>query len=107
MSKYCGNIGFSISEEVRKGIWKNVIEEHFYYGDVLRNARRWEQGASLNDNLNISNQISILADEFACLNCGNIIYAEFMGTLWKVNSIDIQSPRIILSLGGVYNGEQG
>lgn len=106
MGKYYGKIGYFLTEEVKPGVWKEHIVEHEYYGEVLRNTnRRFESdGQQVNPNLVISNNISIIADPFAYENFAYIKYAEFMGTKWIVTNVEIQYHRLILTLGGVYNG---
>ena len=106
MAKYYGAVGYAVSTEVRPGIWKDTIVERMYYGDVIRNNRRLESSEKINDDVNISNEISILADPYANENFHLIKYVEFMGTKWKVSNITVQFPRLILSVGGVYNGQQ-
>lgn len=106
MAKYFGRIGYAETVETRPGIWEEVIQERQYYGDVIRNARRWENGESLNDNLVVSNSISIVADDYAYQHFAFIRYVEWMGVLWKPSSVEIQRPRIILQIGGVYNGNK-
>jgi hypothetical protein len=106
MAKYFGRIGYAETVETRQGIWEEVIQERQYYGDVIRNARRWENGESLNDNLVVSNSISIVADDYAYQHFAFIRYVEWMGVLWKPSSVEIQRPRIILQIGGVYNGNK-
>lgn len=105
MNKYYGVVGYGVTEETTPGVWEPHIVERRYYGDILRNSRRLENGTSTNDDININNQISILADPFAYQNFHNMKYASFMGTLWKVTSVDVQSPRLVLTIGGEYNGE--
>ena len=102
MNKYCGVIGFAEAYEDAVGVWKNQITEKTYYGDVIKNYRKREN-AGVNDNINISNSISIIADPYANENLHNIIYATFMGSKWKVSDVEVQYPRLILTLGGVYN----
>lgn len=104
--KYCGLIGFGDTEETRPGIWEEVIKEYKYFGDVIRDTRRWNTTEYLNDNFNISNRISIVADPYAFDNFAHIRYAEWMGTRWKVTSVEVQPPRLILDIGGVYNGDE-
>jgi len=105
MARYYGRIGWAETAETAPGVWEEVITERKYYGDVIRNSRRWENGESLNDNLIVSNSISILADEYAYTHLANIRYVEWMGSLWKPSSVEVQRPRIILQIGGVYNGD--
>lgn len=104
MNKFYGKIGYAISEETVPGVWVERIVERSYYGDVIRNIRRLQSSENLNDNINISNEISIVADAFANQNFHSMRYVEYMGTKWKVSSIEVKYPRLILSIGGVYNG---
>lgn len=104
MNKFYGKIGYAISEETVPGVWVERIVERSYYGDVIRNIRRLQSSENLNDNINVSNEISIVADAFANQNFHSMRYVEYMGTKWKVSSIEVKYPRLILSIGGVYNG---
>lgn len=106
MAKYYGKIGYAITEEIKPGVWKKRIIERNYFGDVIRNTRRLQSSGNLNDDITVSNEISIIADPFANENFHLILYVEFMGTKWKVSNVDVQFPRLILTIGEVYNGEQ-
>ena len=103
MARFYGTVGYSETKETEPGIWEELITERKYSGDVLKISKRWQSGESLNDDLVINNEISILADPFAFNNFHNIRYVEWMGAKWKVSKMEIQRPRITLSLGGVYN----
>lgn len=103
--KYRGKIGFIDTIDDGSGVWRDGVTERIYRGDVLRNTKRKEAGESVNDNVTISNQLSIIADDYAYKHIYAISYAEWMGQRWSVNSVDIQRPRLILTLGGLYNGE--
>lgn len=104
MAKWYGVIGFAETVETEPGLWVEQIEERLYAGDLLTNNRRLQNSDSVNDNINISNQISIVADPYAEQNFYAIRYAEFRGMKWKVTNAEVQFPRLVLSLGGVYNG---
>lgn len=104
MAKYYGLIGYAETVETAPGVWKEQITERVYYGDVIRNSRRLQSTEHLNDDVNISNQISIVADPYAINNFHSMRYAEFMDAKWKVSDIEVQYPRLLLTLGGVYNG---
>ena len=103
--KYFGDIGYGVTEETRPGVSLPTITEREYYGDIVRNTRRLENGGKVVDDLNINMTLSIVADPFAYQNFHQIKYAEYMGSKWKVSSVEVQYPRLILTLGGVYNGE--
>lgn len=102
--KFYGKIGYGIKKQIRAGVFKdeNIIRE--YYGDLIRNTRRLETSDKLNDNINIANEISIVADPFAYENFHAMRYVEFMGSKWKISNVEVQYPRLVLSIGGVYNG---
>lgn len=104
MAKFYGIIGYAESVEVEPGIWEDQMTERRYYGDLIRNTRRLQSSDKVNDDITTSNEISILADPFAYENFHSMRYVEFMGTKWKVVNVDVQYPRLMLSLGGVYNG---
>ena len=108
--KFFGVVGYGISEEgteERAGIWEDTIVEKRYYGDVLSNSRRFDAtNDSVLDNLNVSNRISIVADAFAYEHFFAMKYVEWMGTKWKVTSVEVARPRLILQIGGVYNGPE-
>lgn len=105
MSKWYGKIGYAISAETEPGIWKNTIVEREYFGDMTSDRRKRQNSGEINDNINLANVISIIADPFAYQNCSNMVYAEIMGSKWKITEVEIQSPRLLLTVGGVYNGE--
>lgn len=103
MAKYYGAIGYAETVETKPGVWKEQITERMYSGDLLRNSRRFQSADKLNDDLNISNELSIVADPYANQNFHLMRYAEFMGTKWKITDIEVQYPRLRLTLGGEYN----
>lgn len=105
MTKWFGVIGYAETVETTPGVWEEKIVERSYFGDVTRNTRRLQTTDQVNDNIDILNTISVVADPYAYQNYYAIRYAEFMGAKWKVSSVDPQHPRLNLSLGGVYNGE--
>ena len=106
MARFCGIVGYSETVESSPGVWTEKIVEKKQVGDVLSNARRWERGENLNDNLNLNNSISIIADSFAYQNAYAIKYVKWAGASWSVTNVEIKRPRLILTIGGVYNGEE-
>ena len=105
MAKFYGPIGYAIPIETRPGVHSEKIEEHCYYGDVLRVSTRWSSDSdSTVDDLNVNNQISIVADPFANNHFHSMKYVRFMGANWKITSVEPRYPRLVLTIGGVYNG---
>lgn len=104
MAKWFGKIGYAITSETEPGVWEPTIVEKSYYGDLTSDRRKRQNSGEVNDNINLANVISIIADPFAIQNCSYMAYAEVMGTRWKISDIEVQYPRLILTVGGVYNG---
>lgn len=105
MAKFYGIIGYGITEETTPGVWTDSIVERNYTGDVIKNYKKSFSGESINDNIDVSNNISILSDPFAMNHFHTIKYVKWMGAAWKVSTVEVQYPRLILTIGGVYNGE--
>lgn len=103
MAKFYGSIGYAVTEETSPGVWTKAITERNYYGDILRNSRALSGNDKVNDDVNISNEISIVSDSYAAENIYAMRYIKFAGTKWKIGSVEIQYPRLILNIGGVYN----
>lgn len=106
MAKFYGAIGYARQEETRPGVWTSVIVEKNYRGDVVLDQRRWQPDAKANDDLNLDNSISIIADEYAYTNLGTMKYIVWNGVPWKIQSFSINRPRIVIQIGGVYNGKR-
>ena len=105
MAKFYGKIGYANTVETKPGVYEEQIVERYYYGDLIRNTRRLQSADQVNDDINISNEISIVADTYATNNFQTMRYAVFMGTKWKISNVEVSYPRLILTLGGVYNGQ--
>lgn len=109
MAKFYGRIGFTSKPEEgtdeHEGIVQdNRIEERMYKGDVISYTRKWESGHDVNDDLQIDNQISIVADSYAFEHFYALRYVCWMGSRWKITNAKPQRPRILLTIGGLYNG---
>lgn len=102
MAKWFGKIGYAETEEISPGVWKEQIVEREYYGDLVRNTRRLQTADKINDDIIVSNELSIVSDPYANQNFHSIRYVEFMGSKWKVSSVEASYPRLILTLGGLY-----
>lgn len=106
MARFYGEVGYGLTEEKPpgSGVWVDRIVEQPYFGDVIRNTRKLESGESLNDDILVSNSISIVANQYAIEHFALIKYVRWAGALWTVSSVEVKSPRLVLSLGSVYNG---
>lgn len=103
MSKFYGKVGYVRTEETRSGIYKEIVTERNYYGDITRHSYRWENTGNINDSMNITNEISLMADPFLYEHFSELRYIEFMGAKWKIASVQIERPRLTITLGGLYN----
>ena len=104
MARFSGKIGFVTTSETSPDVWTETVTERNYMGDVSRNVWTNQNSGNVNDNLNLSNTISIVADSFAYENFSHMRYVKYMGAKWNISSAEVQRPRIILTIGGVYNG---
>ncbi len=104
MARFYGRVGYGEAIEKDPGIWVDNVVEIYYFGDVIRNARNLHPGENLSSELNVQNSISIVADAYANDHFFAIRYVEWAGVLWTVQSVEVQSPRLLLRLGEVYNG---
>ena len=104
MAKYYGEIGYAESTNPSPGVYKETIVERKYYGEIIKNSGRIQLSGQVNEDLQVSSQISIISDPYAVSNYQNIRYAIMNGAKWKVTNVDIQYPRLIMTLGGLYNG---
>lgn len=105
MSKWSGKIGFTETVETEPGIWEEQIIERPYSGDVMVNRWSRQNSGNSNDDININNQISVVADPYANSNFYSMCYIEFMDAKWRISNFEVQYPRIILTIGGLYNGQ--
>lgn len=107
MAKYYGNIGFATLTETSPGIWEDVIEERPYKGDILRGGRRWDNSGNVNDNFSVTNVFSIISDAFLYSHVPEMRYLIYLGTPFKITSVEIERPRVTINVGGVYAIENG
>lgn len=99
-------IGYGITKETVPGVWVDTIIEKEAYGDILKNSRQMDSSDKVNSDISINNRISIVADPYIQENFQFIKYVKFLGISWRVSSVEVEYPRLILTLGGIYNGQQ-
>lgn len=106
MARFAGKVGYgeTVEKVPGSGVAELIVHERSYFGDVIRNARQLQATENLHDNLAITNSISIVADAYANEHFFAIQYVEWAGTRWKVEDVTVERPRLILRLGGIYNG---
>lgn len=106
MAKWSGKVGFMQTDRMAPGVHGETIVVRKYRGDVMKETSAWKQiGSQMNPDLTINNRISIVADPYANYNYSTIRWVSWMGQKWKVTSVEVQRPRLILSIGGVYTDE--
>lgn len=104
MNKWYGKVGYVETYEAEPGVWDENETIREYYGELVKNSSRFLVSGDVNDDRDIAVELSIVADPYADLHFHDIRYVEFGGVKWKVNTVEPKRPRLILSLGGVYNG---
>jgi hypothetical protein len=104
MARFYGKVGYGEDVNQGNGVWKTVITEKIYSGDIVRDYRRSVQGEKVNNDLTTSTAVSIVSDSYANNHFFAIRYVEWAGVLWEVTGVDQAHPRLVLQLGGKYNG---
>ena len=104
MNRWYGKVGYIETVEIEPGIWEEKETIRSYYGELVRNSSKFRVSGDVNDDKDVSVELSIVADPYSSLHFHAIRYVEFGGTKWKVNTVEPKRPRLILSLGGEYNG---
>lgn len=105
--KWYGVIAFrDVDEEVEPGVWESKKIEKNFYGDILRSSWKEQQGTKINADLSVSNQISVVADAFLLNNFQKIEYVSLYGSKWRVSSVEVNYPRLTLSIGELYLEEE-
>ena len=107
MAQYSGMLGYVMpAKEDPPGIWKpSAVVEKLGRGDLIGQTINNEDVGGLSDGITINNQLSIIMDPFVNKNLESLKYVILYGTRWEIKSMTINRPRVILTLGGVYNGE--
>lgn len=106
MAKWFGRIGYAVTEEVEPGLYEPTIREIPYRGEVISGRWKRQNSGEINDDITVSNVIRIVADPFAYQNCSKMAYIEYLGAMWKISDVEVQSPGLLITMGGVYNGKQ-
>lgn len=106
MAKWFGAVGYATQTETATDVIQEVITTREYYGDLIRRRRNLISADQVNDNVTLTEEISIVADPYAYENAQDIRYATVNGVKWKVTGVTIERPRLLLTLGGVYNEYQ-
>jgi hypothetical protein len=103
--RFSGEIGFTDQVEDSPGVWKDVIIERSYFGDVIRDTRQLQDGQKVNDDISVQNSISVVDDGYAGEHIFAIRYIRWRGVLWKITGVEVQNPRLLLRLGSRYDGQ--
>jgi len=106
LAKFYGAIGYALPVESTPGVWTDNVIEKNYRGDIVLDQRRLQSGDAVNDDINIDNSISIMADAYAYENIGFMKYIIWNNVAWRIQSFILNRPRIVIQIGGIYNGER-
>lgn len=104
--KWFGKIGFSNQSEGEVGVWEDKPIERDYFGDISKSSKRDSIASTTNPDITISNQLSVVADPFLLDSFDRILYVTFMHSKWKVDSVELQYPRMTLTFGSLYRKDE-
>lgn len=104
MAKFAGLVGYVTQEETVPGVWSPVDNPRMMKGDVIRQVSNYQDDGKVNGNITLNHRVSLIGDAYAFGNYYNIKWIELDGYKWEISSVEISRPRIIVSLGGLWNG---
>lgn len=107
--RFAGLVGYIETEETSPGIHLPVETTRKMRGDVLSAKTQNSQDGrttetSLYKDIRLSHRFSLVGDAYSFKNYMYLKWIIVEGHKWEVSSVEIQSPRLLISIGGLYNG---
>lgn len=102
MSKFSGKLGFVTTVETEEGVYIEDRKEVPAKGFLRRITNRYNNSDSVNTNLRLSNEVSVLATPWMNHHLMDLRYVVWKGSKWEVQSVSIDPPRVTITLGGLY-----
>lgn len=109
MARFYGTVGFmqTVEDDSRPGMYFEKITEYpKRYGDILTNKWNSSPGKSINDDFKVANRISVVCNKKMISEAQFARYIIWNNVKWEITSVDIEPPRLIFTLGGIYNAQQ-
>ena len=91
-----------MTRETAEGVWLEEFVEIPTKGTIRNLYVRNDNGSSVNTNLRLTNEISILMDSKIQTYIQTLKYVVWKGSKWEVQSIGVNYPRLTINLGGLY-----
>ncbi len=104
MAKYAGLVCYVTQEEKVPGVWTPLENPVLMKGDIIRQSSNYQDNGKINSDISLNHRVSLVGDAYAFDNYYNIKWIMLDGRKWEVTSVEIQRPRIIVSIGGLWNG---
>lgn len=105
MAKFAGLVTYVTQVESRPGIWTDESISRLMRGDMLRKGSVGQNDDKVNSDISLNHRVSLVGDEYALNNYYDIKHIQLNGREWEVTSVEVQHPRLILTIGGLWNGE--
>lgn len=102
MSRFSGKLGFVMTRETEEGVWLEDTIEIPVKGTIRRLYVRNDNNSSVNSNLRLTNEVSVLLDSKINTYLETLKYVIWKGSKWEVQSIGVSYPRLTINLGGLY-----
>jgi hypothetical protein len=104
MTRFRDKVGYVSQGSLVDGVQEVIVTERVYKGEVLEATSSLQDGEKVNDDIRLQDRISVLADAYGLENFSRIKFVVRMGIPWIAQTVRVERPRIIISLGGVYHG---
>lgn len=103
--RYSGKLGLSEQQEVRKGIWEDVIVEKAVLGTVEQTTGVLESGDTVLPQADTTTtSITIPGRSREVRDNSDLRYITYKGARWQIRRIVDEPPMIVLYIGEKYNG---
>lgn len=104
MARFAGLVGYVTQEETSPGIWSSVEKSVMMKGELIRQSSNNRDAGKVNSDITLNHRVSLMGDSYSFDNYYNIKWVMVDKVKWEVSSIEIQRPRLILAIGGLWNG---
>lgn len=105
MARYSGLVGYVTQEETVPGVWSPVENPRTMKGEIIRQSSTNPDHGKINSDISLNHRVSLWGDAYAFDSYYAIKWIQIDGRKWEVTSVEIKRPRIIVTVGGLWNAQ--